>query len=212
MKSKSFGPSGRRERRIENELWLDFLPARGYLSPTIMNGKVISLMRHWIACSVLFLLLLPAVSFAAASPEVGTEVGQLAPDFTLKDVQGKTVKLADLRGKVVFLNFWATWCPPCRAELPAMERLEEVMGSKNFAMLAVNGEELEMLKEFLAQKPHSFTVLHDNDGDVQNEYGVFRLPETFLIDKQGKILQRYLGARDWSSVEFLKYIATLIGE
>lgn len=146
------------------------------------------------------------------TPPAQTAVGQMAPDFTLPNTQGQSVRLADLQGKVVFLNFWATWCPPCRAEMPAMERLHEAFGGKNLAVVAVNVEDLSAVTSYLEKNRHAFTVLLDPEGEVQNLYGVFRLPETFLIDKQGRIVQHYLGARDWSSVEFLRYVSSLINE
>jgi peroxiredoxin len=140
-------------------------------------------------------------------------VGQVAPDFTLKDLDGRSVSLSDYRGKVVFLNFWATWCPPCREEMPAMERLNAVFEGKDFVMLAVNVEkDLEPVRAFLAQHPHSFAVLLDQQSAVQNLYGVFRFPETFLLDQEGRLVERFLGARDWSSVDFMKRISTMVGQ
>jgi peroxiredoxin len=140
-------------------------------------------------------------------------VGQVVPDFTLKDMDGRTVTLSQYRGKVVFLNFWATWCPPCREEMPAMERLNTVFQGQDFVMLAVNVEkDIEPVRAFLAQSPHSFAVLLDQQATAQNLYGVFRFPETFLIDQEGRLVERFLGARDWSSVEFMKRISTMMGQ
>jgi peroxiredoxin len=140
-------------------------------------------------------------------------VGQVVPDFTLKDLEGRSGNLSDYRGKVVFLNFWATWCPPCREEMPAMERLNAVFEGKEFVMLAVNVEkDLEPVRAFLSQNPHSFAVLLDQQASVQNAYGVFRFPETFLLDKEGRLVERFLGARDWSSVEFMKRISSMTGQ
>lgn len=140
-------------------------------------------------------------------------VGQVVPDFTLQDMEGRTVTLSQYRGKVVFLNFWATWCPPCREEMPAMERLNTVFEGQDFVMLAVNVEkDIETVRAFLVQSPHSFTVLLDQQATVQNLYGVYRFPETFLIDQEGRLVERFLGARDWSSVEFMKRITTMIGK
>jgi peroxiredoxin len=158
----------------------------------------------------------PERLFAAASRPGGSPapaVGKAAPDFTLKDLQGNSVTLSALRGKVVFLNFWATWCPPCREEMPAMQRLQEVFGKKNFTILAVNVEDdMAAVKKFLSQRPLAFPVLLDPDAEAQDLYKVYRFPETFLIDRQGNVVQHYLGARDWSSVEFLKYVTSLLGD
>lgn len=171
------------------------------------------------ACFVLFLTL-PAFGMSErpqkgpASSGSGAEVGSKAPDFTLSDLNGQSVSLSDYRGKVVFLNFWATWCPPCREEMPAMERLHESMGDKDFAILAVNVEKgnRQAVENFINSGPYSFKVLLDPKSKAQSAYRVYRFPETFLIDKNGKILEHFLGARDWSSTEFLKYLNDVLGK
>lgn len=162
--------------------------------------------------SRLLLLVLGAFLFAACSKEGSAPAGQsLAADFTLRDLDGKLHKLSDYRGKVVFLNFWATWCPPCRAEIPSMERLNEVLGSKDFVMLAVNtDEEVKDLEAFVKETPHNFTVLSDADGKIQKLYRVDKFPETFVIDRQGRIVEHIVGARDWSSTEALKFFSAQI--
>jgi len=171
-------------------------------------------MRRFFALAALLIFtfaLPPAACRAQSKGRVAR--GQTAPEFTLQDVAGKALSLAQFRGKIVVLNFWATWCPPCREEIPSLERLNEVFSGKDFVLLAVNvntdGE--EGLKDFLAKNPHSFLVLPDPDGKVQNLYGVDKFPETFIIDKEGKIAEHVIGAIDWSSVEVLKYFSSLIG-
>lgn len=166
----------------------------------------------------LLLLAASPVAFAIGdrpqAPPAGlAKVGAMAPDFTLKDLKGNDVTLSQYRGKVVFLNFWASWCPPCRAEMPSMERLHEVYAGRDFVMLAVNVEqEVNDVKAFLKEHSHNFQVLLDPEARAQGLYGVYRFPETFLIDNQGKIVEHYLGARDWSSVEFLKKINIMMKE
>ena len=141
------------------------------------------------------------------------KVGDPAPDFTLKDLDGNPVTLSQYRGKAVFLNFWASWCPPCREEMPAMERLNQALAGKDFVMLAVNVEQdLGTVRAFLQGTPHSFAVPLDPEGKVQRLYDVYRFPETYLIDRQGRIVRHYLGARDWSSVEFIEYLSVLSRE
>lgn len=161
--------------------------------------------------SRLLLLALCILPVAGCSKENSAPAQPLAADFTLRDLDGKLHKLSDYRGKVVFLNFWATWCPPCRAEIPAMERLNEVLGNKDFVMLAVNtDDELKDLQEFVQENPHKFTVLSDADGTVQKLYRVDKFPETFVIDQQGRIAEHIVGARDWSSTESLKFFSAKI--
>ena len=146
-------------------------------------------------------------------PATRAKVGAEAPDFTLKDMQGNAVTLSQYRGKVVFLNFWASWCPPCREEMPSMERLHEVYAGRDFVMLAVNVEQdINDVRAFLQRSPHTFPILLDADARAQGLYGVYRFPETFLIDKSGIIVEHYLGARDWSSVDFLGKINAMLKE
>jgi peroxiredoxin len=169
-----------------------------------------------LTAATLLLVLLCAPAFAKAErPELPGEiaVGEPVPDFTLPDLQGNPVTLSKLRGKVVLLNFWATWCPPCRAEFPSMERLNEVYGGRNFVMLAVNVEQdADLVRDFIKKNKHTFQVLLDPEAEVQALYGVYRFPETFLIDKQGRAVERAIGARDWSAVDFLKKVDGLLKE
>lgn len=162
--------------------------------------------------SRLLLLALSLLLFAACSKEDSAPVSKpVAADFTLRDLGGKLHRLSDYRGKVIFLNFWATWCPPCRTEMPSMERLNEALGSKDFVMLAINTDEnIKDLEAFLKENPHNFTILSDADGKIQQLYKVFKFPETFVIDRQGRIVEHIIGARDWSSTASLKFFNSQI--
>lgn len=173
---------------------------------------------------VLFVILITGVGigltvYKASGPtQSGTgqvvqvaQVGQPAPEFTLPLVGGGEVRLSDLRGKVVMINFWATWCPPCKAEMPSMERLYARFKKSGFEILAVNAEVdgLEILPEFLQKHGHTFPVPVDTDGEVQVNYGVFRFPESFIVDKNGRIVEHIIGARDWSDRQTVERIAEL---
>lgn len=137
---------------------------------------------------------------------------QIAPDFTLKNLGGEPVSLSQYRGKVVLLNFWASWCPPCKAEMPSMERLQEVFGDKDFIILAVNVEAdgPELVPAFLEKNPYTFPVLYDNKGVVQQLYSVFKFPESFIIGKDGKIVQKVVGSIDWASPGALDFFNSLM--
>lgn len=125
-----------------------------------------------------------------------------APDFTLKDLDGNTVSLRELRGKVVFLNFWATWCPPCRLEMPTMERLHVELNDQGLVILAVNYREgPEEIQAFLKQHDLTFTALVDEKAEVFELYKAWSLPTTYLINKKGEIVGRVIGYRDWHSKE-----------
>ncbi len=125
-----------------------------------------------------------------------------APDFTLKDLHGNTVSLQDLRGKVVFLNFWATWCPSCRLEMPTMEKLHEEFGNQGLVILAINYRERpEEIKVFSKEHHLTFTTLLDGEGKVFDLYQAWSLPTTYLINKNGEIVGRVIGYRDWHGKE-----------
>lgn len=123
-----------------------------------------------------------------------------APDFTLKDLSGNTVSLRELRGKVVFLNFWATWCPPCRLEMPAMEQLHKEFSDQGLVVLAVNFRESpDEVRSFLKQHGLTFTTLLDEQERAFGLYRAWSLPTTYLINKNGEIVGKVIGYRDWNS-------------
>jgi len=133
-------------------------------------------------------------------------------EIKLKDVLGNTVSLSDFRGKIVFLNFWATWCPPCIIEMPSMEKLHRRFKDKNFVMVAVNSQETDaQVKSFFEKNKLSFTALLDSSGEVGSWFGVNALPTTFVLDKQGRIIGSALGPRDWNSQASVALFDYLIG-
>lgn len=134
----------------------------------------------------------------------------LAPSFTLKDMDGKTHKLADYRGQVTVVNFWASWCPPCREEMPSMERAWKQLQKENIAMLAINvGEDADTIFTFTADYPVSFPLLMDQDSSVINAWPVKGLPTTFVLDKQGRIVYRVIGGREWDHPKLIDMLIDL---
>ncbi len=127
-------------------------------------------------------------------------VGQLAPSFTMQDINGKNWSLADLRGKVVFVNFWATWCPPCRGEMPDMVALDRAMAGKPFQMLTILvNDDPNMARGFLSTLAATFPVLIPTDDTVGKAYGITGVPETYIIDADGVLRQKFIGSWPWNS-------------
>src|SRR5712692_7435149 len=122
-------------------------------------------------------------------------VGGPAPEIALKDLQGHEVKLSDLRGKIVLLNFWATWCKPCKEEMPAMQASYDKLRDQGFVVLAVNElEDVEKVAEHIRTHRHTFLVVMDHDNRVANQYGVVGLPASYLIDRQGIVREHIFGS------------------
>ncbi len=139
-------------------------------------------------------------------------VGHLAPDFVLTTLDGREVRLSDYRGHVVFLNFWATWCGPCKIEMPAMERLYREYRRQGFAILAVStdSEGAVVTRPYRDSLGLSFTIVHDPEALVMRLYGVRSLPETFLVNREGVITHRLFGSRDWQDPEARESIRSLL--
>lgn len=134
-----------------------------------------------------------------------------APDFTLPNAGGRKVSLKDYRGKVVFLNFWATWCESCRDEMPSMERLYQEFKGKGLEIVAVNVKEKRQdARAFAKQFKLTYPILLDPEGEVGLLYGAFGLPATYLIDRNGVALARMWGPADWHSPAARKLIAALV--
>src|SRR3989338_2038850 len=137
----------------------------------------------------------------------------VAPAFTLKDLSGKTVSLERLKGKVVFLNFWATWCPPCVIEMPSMEKLHKEFSNDGLVVLAINFRETpEQVKAFVKKHKLAFSTVLDPEGKVFELYQAWALPVTTIINKPGEIVGRAMGARDWHSKEARGLFEQLLAE
>jgi peroxiredoxin len=136
-----------------------------------------------------------------------------APDFTLRETNGNTASLGGQRGNLVFLNFWATWCGPCRQEMPSMERLYRELGGQGLTMLAVNEKESgAQVSNFMRNYGLSFPALLDVDGRVLAAYRVWGLPTTFLIDANGSIIGMKSGPKEWAAREVVDALRSLLGE
>jgi peroxiredoxin len=140
-------------------------------------------------------------------------VGKIAPDFDLPDLNDKTVRLSDYRGKVVFLNFWATWCKPCREEMPSMEVLYKNFEKDGLVILAVSIDRVTTKKDippFVKGMNLTFPILVDSWGQTDKRYKLMGVPETYIIDQQGILREKVIGPRDWTVLDNLRTITGLL--
>ena len=163
--------------------------------------------------SLLILLLCLSLFIAACGQGPIAAVGNPAPDFDTVDLQGNVWSLSKLKGQVVFLNFWATWCPPCREEMPSMQRLYAKLPKDKFEMIALfNKDEPAAVKNFIAKLGITIPILSDEYNFAGAKYGLTGLPETFIIDKQGIIREKIIGAAEWDSPENIEMLMKYINE
>lgn len=143
--------------------------------------------------------------------EASTE-SEPAPEVTLTRLGGGVTRLSDYRGKWVLLNFWATWCPPCVAEMPSMEEFSKKFKSRNVVVLAVSVDRgnPDRIKKFVKQYGITFEVFHDPDSDASNKFGVSSLPASYIINPKGNIVSQAQGMREWTDPEIIDYVNGLM--
>ncbi len=159
------------------------------------------------AVGILVLFAMPSYRQGEASI-----AGKPAQDFPIT-VAGKSENLSDLKGKVVVLNFWATWCPPCVEETPALNRLQKYIDSRNGMILGVSvDEDAAAYDKFLKDQAVVFPTYRDASKKSAADYGTTMYPETYVIDRHGKIARKIIGAQQWDSPEMLAYFDALLGQ
>lgn len=190
-----------------------------------MNAPLRRNRRQWwaVGAIVAALALLIAAGWRARDRFLPVEVGTAAPDFVARDLQGNLVSLDDLRGEVVLLNIWATWCPPCREEMPSMQRLYRELGPGGLRVVAVSidaaagerdvvGRPGGDVAEFAERMGLTFDIWHDPSADVQRSYRTTGIPESFVIDRNGRIVKKVIGATEWDSEANRELIRRLLEE
>lgn len=180
--------------------------------PAPQNGRAIMIHRPFSKSFlvVLFLLTLPA-ELLPNPWAIEDMIGKPAPAFTLPDLNGGDVSITDFRGKVVLLNFWATWCPPCRTEMSRLNSLKKDFNSKTFEVVTVSTDRtLSPVLDFVRGNNISLIVLHDSEIKVSRRYNVFSLPTSFLLNRKGVIVERFFGEHNWDSEQMRSRIEELL--
>jgi peroxiredoxin len=154
------------------------------------------------------------ISFGQRQKFTPVTAGTVAIDFELPDLDGKLHKLSDYRGKVIFLNFWATWCGPCEEEMPSMQQVYDILKKAPFEMIAISLDKgsADTIREFRDKHKLSFLILHDKKNKYKELYKATGVPETFIIDQNGVIAEKIWGPRDWSRQENIATILRLLKE
>lgn len=164
------------------------------------------------ALGVLLLFAMPSYRQGEASI-----AGKMAEDFSL-EISGRPGHLSDLRGKVVVLNFWGSWCKPCVEEAPALDRLHKYIESRNGVVLGVAADEDEAAyRRFIRDEGLTFPTYRDpatkdNRSRIAESYGTYLVPETYIIDRKGKIARKFIGFQQWDSPEMLAYFDAILGQ
>lgn len=166
-------------------------------------------------CALLLFATLTACDNGPSGPSGGPSFvveNMPAPDVTLTALNGATVRLAELKGNVVLLNFWATWCPPCREEIPSMMALNRAMAGRPFRMLAVSMDEggKPAVEAYFRASGTQLPAYTDQDGKAAAAYGVTGFPETFIIGRNGVIIRKIVGPLDWSDPRTVSFLEGLM--
>ncbi len=161
-------------------------------------------MKRFASATVLVCLFLLAGCNGNRPPKIGEK----APDFTLTDSE-RTVSLAQLRGKPVLLNFWATWCPPCIEEMPSLVQLQKQLGDKVVILAVSEDADDAAYQQFVREHHIDLLTVRDPKNTANTLYGTFKFPETYVIDKEGVIRRKFIGAADWTNPEIVEYLNKL---
>jgi len=154
-----------------------------------------------------------ALFLAVRKPQAGpVAVGDLAPDFTLPSLDSRTLTLRDYRRQVVILNFWATWCPPCVEEAPSLEAFAEATRGHGVTVIGVSVDQnVDKLREFVSRHRLSFAIVRDPDQALASRFGTYKFPETYMLDRDGKVAEKIIGPIDWQDPRMLSFVHALAG-
>lgn len=188
-----------------------------------LEGGIRINMKHYALCQYTSLILIFLAGLVLA--DIGGESNLFSktgivpikgnkkiPDFSLKDLNGNQVEIRKLKGKIIFLNFWATWCGPCKQEMSSLEALHQRFKGRNFVLvtISVDYEDMEHVRDFIQKHHYTFPVLLDSKGEVLDLFDIKGVPTTILVDKTGRMIGRATGRRDWKSAEVFSLINLML--
>ncbi len=162
-------------------------------------------MKHLYSLPLLALFLFLAGCNSGSHPP---RIGGAAPDFTITDSQ-KTVKLSDFHGKPVMVNFWASWCAPCVEEMPSLVQLQKQLGDKVTIIAVSEDSDDKPYQQFVSQHHVDLLTVRDVQQKTNELYGTFKFPETYVIDRSGRIVRKFIGGQDWTSADMVQYLQKL---
>ena len=188
-------------KRIKSIFYFNWINSQSSLS--FLRVASVALWIVTIACSV------PENSESEDVSGPAVE-GRLAPQFSVKDRSGQLHSLNDFRGKVVLVNFWATWCPPCIEEMPSMDSLQKTLDQEKFSIIAISVDDSwDSVDTFIKSSDLDLNIYSDFEGKVAKLYGTHKVPETYILNKEGIVVRKILGEIDWTSPKVLSYLKEL---
>jgi cytochrome c biogenesis protein CcmG/thiol:disulfide interchange protein DsbE len=144
-------------------------------------------------------------------PERVVAAGDSAPSFSITTDAGRTITRSDFGGKLLVLNFWATWCPPCLQELPSLDQFQKTFANSGVVVLGVSVDQSEhAYRQFLSRARVAFQTARDPEGKISADYGTFKYPETYIIDSQGRVVEKIVGATNWMDPAMVNRVRSLL--
>ena len=168
-------------------------------------------MNRLLQTLILLLLAILAGVITDSFHETTVAAGDSAPDFSITADNGRTITPLNFGGKLLVLNFWATWCLPCVEEIPSLSGFQRRFARAGVVVVGISDDNDEAsYRAFLARTPVSFRTAHDPEGKVKKKYGTLRIPETYIIDRRGKVLRKIVGSQNWMTDQVIRDVETLL--